>query len=442
LTNHPGGKFNVLEVLQEQVTRFADKYALTVAEAADDYLRRATSPEARIEAVRWKLGQGTAAWVDASGPNPVLNLLDLTVLAIMSRRVLEDEMSRVFGPEGLPLLEAHRQLETNVWTSVSGLISPEQQQQLLEMIEEWRRRNPGQRYAAVTRFRELAIAVGRTPPPTKKGGPSSIFSLLLLDPFAGLDPTAAAIEETRQLGERAMYYTQRMPTLLNWQAQLLALQLAVQPEAKQILADADRLTRATEAFAKVADQMPQLVNDQREAAIRQILDGVASERTNLLASLASEEQKARALLAEARQTLEAGSGMAASVQAAIKTLDEFVRLVSPETNRAPAATNSKPFDVLDYGQAAGQIGQMAQELQQVLAGLKQATPELSRLRQDATADLQRVVWQAFWLGLGLILVLLAGGVLAGLGYRALANKLWRAGPSPAASPPFDARTSK
>ena len=239
-----------------------------------------------------------------------------------------------------------------------------------------------------------------------------------------------------------MYYTQRMPTLLNWQAQLLALQLAVQPEAKQILADADRLTRATEAFARVADQMPQLVNDQREAAIRQILDGVASERTNLLVSLASEEHKARALLAEARQTLEAGSGMAVSVQAAVKSLDEFVRLVSPETNRAPAATNSKPFDVLDYGQAAGQIGQMAQELQQVLAGLKQATPELSRLRQDATADLQRVVWQAFWLGLGLILVLLAGGVLAGLGYRALANKLWRAGPSPAVSPPFDARTSK
>ena len=113
-----------------------------------------------------------------------------------------------------------------------------------------------------------------------------------------------------------MYYSQRMPTLLNWQMQLLCLQLAAQPEAKQILADAGRVTRATEAFAKLADQLPQLVDSQREAAIRQVLDGIAAERTNLLANLASEEQKARALLAEARQTLEAGNGMAVSVQAA------------------------------------------------------------------------------------------------------------------------------
>ena len=139
-----------------------------------------------------------------------------------------------------------------------------------------------------------------------------------------------------------MYYTQRMPTLLNWQVQLLSLQLVNQPESKQILSDAERLTRSTEAFAQVADQLPKLVNDQREAAIKQILDGVAAERTNLLAGLAAEEQKARALLVEARQTLDAGNGMAVSVQATIKSLDEFVRYVSPPTPTHAASTNSSP----------------------------------------------------------------------------------------------------
>ena len=159
----------MLEVLQGQVTRFADKYALTVAEAADDYVRKVGSPEARIEAIRWKLGQGTAAWVDASGPSPVLNMLDLTVLAIMSRIVVEEEVSRVLGPEAGPLLEAHRRLETNLWTGVSSLINPEQRQQLLQMIEDWRRRNPGQRYAAITRFRELAAADRSGTPADQKG---------------------------------------------------------------------------------------------------------------------------------------------------------------------------------------------------------------------------------------------------------------------------------
>ena len=59
--------------------------------------------------------------------------------------------------------------------------------------------------------------------------------MLFLNPLAGLDPTAMAIQETRQLAERAMYYSQRMPTLLNWQVQLLSLQLAGQPEIREIL---------------------------------------------------------------------------------------------------------------------------------------------------------------------------------------------------------------
>jgi hypothetical protein len=412
---------DVLEVLENQVTRYADGYVATVAQAIDDYTQGPISPEARIEAVRWKLGQGTSAYVDASGANPILNVLDLVVLATVSRMVMEDEVARVFGTNGLPLLEAHRRLETNAWRGVSRVLKPEQQEQLRQMIQEWRRQNPGQRYIAATRFRELAVAIGQTPQPTTSS-PNSIFSLLYLDPLAGLDPTAAAIQETRQLAERAMYYSQRMPTLLNWQVQLLSLQLVAQPESKQILSDAERLTRSTEAFARVADQLPKLVNDQRQAAIQQVLDGVATERTNLLAGLAAEEQKARALLTEARQTLDAGSGMAVSVQAAVKSLDEFVRTVSP-TNRAPAATNSKPFNVQEYGQAAGQVGLMAQDLQKLLSGVNQTTPELARLRDETVHDAQQVLTRAFYLGVALSLILLAGAVVAGLAYRALADRL-------------------
>ena len=132
-----------------------------------------------------------------------------------------------------------------------------------------------------------------------------------------------------------------------------------EPETKQILSDTERLTRSTEAFAKVADQFPKLVNDQREAAISQILAGLASEQTNLLASLAAEEQKARGLLAETRETLNAGSQMAVSLNTTIQSLDAFVRFVSPATNQAASTTNSKPFNVLDYGAAAGQVGAAA-----------------------------------------------------------------------------------
>ena len=419
------GKPVQLEVLQNVVQRFADSYASTVAQAVDDLELNETKPDARVEVLRWKLSQATAAFIDATGPNPTLNMLDLIVLATVSRMVMEDEKARFFGEAGDNLLETQQRLEERAWEVGRQLMKPSQQKELREMVNEWRRRNPNQRYVATTRFRELAFAIGKSQQPAI-ASPTSIFSLLFLDPLAGLDPTAIAIEQTREMAERAMYYSQRMPLLLSWQIQLMSLQLAQQPEVREIMADADSFSRSSAEFAKVAGQLPQLVNDQREAAIKQILDGVAAERTNLLAGLAAEEQKARALLTETRETLNAGSGMATSVSQAIKTLDEFVRYVSP-SNAEPASvsTNSHPFNVLDYGTAAGQVGLAAKDLNALMATLNQTTPEIARLSQQTTDDATRFVHRLFWLGLVLILILLAGSVLAGLVYRALANRLAR-----------------
>ena len=143
-----------------------------------------------------------------------------------------------------------------------------------------------------------------------------------------------------------------MPTLWSWQAELTLYQLAAQPEAQGVLSNLTDVAQSTKVFAQTAQGLPQLVNDQRQAAINQIFDRLAVERTNLLADLGGEETKLRGLLSEARQTLQSGGQMADSVNAAIKSLDAFVQYVSPpETNPAPAAvdTNSHPFNVLDYG---------------------------------------------------------------------------------------------
>jgi len=419
-----------MEVLELETMRYADGYAVAVAQAADDFIAKASTSEARIAGVRWKLSQATAAYIDATGPNAVLNVLDLVVLATASRMVLEDQAVDVFGEAALPVLDGQRRLETNAWACVNRVLKPDQQKELMTMIQEWRQHHPDQRYVTAIRFRELAVAAGKSPqiaaPP-----PNSIFSLLALNPLAGMDPTTMAIQETRQLAERAMYYTQRMPTLLNWQMQLLSLQLTAQPEAKQILADANSLTKSTEAFAQVADQLPKLVNDQREAGIRQVLDGVAAERTNLLASLAAEEQKARALMVEARQTLDAGNGMVVSAQAAIKSLDEFVRYVSPpNTNQTATSTNGQPFNVLDYATTATQIGETAKQLDGLLATMNQSVPQLAQLGQQTTANANRVVDHAFRRVLILIPVFLVGWVVAGVTYRILANKWTEDGRKP------------
>jgi len=398
-----------LSVMESQVMRFADVYASVVAQAADDLSAKLDTPEGRYEAQRWKVGQATSIYIDATGPNPSLNALDMLVMVTLSRMVAEDHFVKVFGDDALPLLETHRRLEADAWLLAGGVLTPPQQQELKNLITDWRRKNPDQRYVGVIHFKEFVTALERMPKSTSTA-PTSIFSLLFLDPMAGLDPTTSAIEETRLLGERGMYYTQRLPTLMGWQVELLAYQMATQPESKQLLIDADRVSKSADIFAKTAQGLPQVVNDQRQAAIDQLLDGLKSQNTEL------------------RQTLNTGAETATAINSAVNSLTEFVRYVSPPVTNATAAdTNSKPFNVLDYGKASSQIGETARDLNTLLVTLNQSVPQLSQLGQQTAADADRVVQRAFWYGVALILIVLTGSVLAGLCYRALAGRLARVG---------------
>jgi hypothetical protein len=410
LTNRVTGPVT-FPVLQQQVMRFADTYVATIAQACDDVsTQSATNTVLRLAALRWKLGQATSAYNDATGQNPAVNALDTLVLVTMARMVVEDYGVETYGDAIRPLLDAQWKLETNMWTLARGVLKPSQEKELRDLIQEWRAKNPHQRYVGPVRFREFVTALGKVPTQASSA-PTSIFSLLYLDPLAGLDPTAAAIEETRELGERAMYYSQRMPMLLSWQVEVLAYQLAGQPESQQVLNDANRLAASSEIFAKTAQQLPQLINDQRQAAIQQILDG-----------LTAEGNKSRELLTDTRSTLNSANDAAKSINAAIQSLTEFVKYVSP-TNAAPADSNSAPFNVLDYGAAASQIGAAADHLNALLTSVNQSAPQIEKLSQQTTADADRVVKHMFWLGVVLILILLAGSVVAGLVYRSLANKM-------------------
>ena len=298
-------------VLQQQLMRFADTYAATVAQACDEISANNTNTTIRLTALRWKLGQATSAYTDATGQNPVVNALDLLVLVSISRIVVEGYGVQTYGDAVLPLLDVQRSLETNAWKLAGGVLKPSQQQELWDLINEWHAKNPNQRYVGQIRFREFVSALGRMPSQSATA-PTSIFSLLYLDPLAGLDPTAAAIEETRELGERVMYYTQRMPSLLSWQAEVLAYQLADQPASQRVLDDAGRLATSSEIFAQTAQQLPQLINDQRQAAIQQILDG-----------LTAKGNKSRDLLTETRLTLDSAGTAATNLNAAIQSLTAF-----------------------------------------------------------------------------------------------------------------------
>lgn len=406
---------NAGAALQVEVMRVADEYVAAVSQATDEFREQVTTREAREMAIQWKLMQATAAYVNASGENPLLNAVDMVVLATLSRDVVESYwVGKRFGAPARPLLEVHKRLEKNCWALASTILTPSQQEELRGLLKEYRDQNPDARYVGAGRLPELAATMGRaiaTPQSTKAG---NIFSLLYLNPLAGLDPATVAIEQTRNLAQRAMYYAQRAPMLLGWQVELTTYQLADQPETQQLLTDVTDVADASQAFAKTAVDFPKLVNDQREAAINQLLAGVARESSNLVANLNAQESQLRTLLPEFRQTFTAGGNMAGSVESAVKSLDAFIRAVAPPVDpQKPAPpSDSPPFNVLDYGVAAEKIGVTAQELNTLLTSLNQSLPQVSQVGAELQGNARSVVDHAF--RRALVLVLLAGAIAFGV----------------------------
>jgi hypothetical protein len=416
-----------IDSLQVEALRFADDYVESVGHAVDVAAKALKTREAEVAALKWKIAQATAAYADATGENPVWNVLDLTILAAVSRLVIEDSKAREeFGDAVVPLINTHRALEASAWSLAGTVLSPEQAEELRNLIVEWRKQNPTERDVAGARFREFAVGLGKGQTPAQRAKPTSVFSMLYLDPFAGLSPTTVAIEQSRELAERVVAYAERAPNLMRWQAELLALQVQQQPAPQQVVSDLGRVSRSIESISQTAEGLPELVDVQRKAAIDQVFAGVSAERQAILAELDARQATIDTLLGQLRETMNAGGAMGQSLTETIKSLDAFVHYVSPPPDpNAPPAKPGKPFDPLEFGKAATDVGGMARDLTTLLRSANETAPALGRIGQQTGEDLKSVIDHAFWRGLVLIVLLLAGSIPARLAYRALERRMAR-----------------
>ena len=415
-----------IDSLQTEALRFADDYVESVSHAADGAAKALRTREGELAALKWKIDQATAAYADATGENPVWNVLDLTVLSTVSRMVVEDAKAREeFGEAVGPLIRTHVALEKSAWTLAAVLLSPEQSDELRNLITQWRNENPTERSVTGARFRDFAVSLGKAQAAGGRSKPTSIFSMLYLDPFAGLSPTTVAIEQSRQLAERVVAYAERAPTLMRWQAELLALQVQQQPAPQQLLSNTTRVSDSIESISKTVEGLPELVDAQRKAAIDQIFAGVSSEREAILAELEAKEATIQTLLGQLRETMNAGGSMGTSLTETIRSLDTFVRYVSPPTDPNAPPKTGKPFDPLEFGKAATDVGAMARDLNTLLRSANETAPAIAKIGGQTGEDLKRVIDHAFWRGLILIVVLLAGSIPVRLAYRALARRFLR-----------------
>lgn len=401
-----------LQEMQLRVMRFADEYSGRIAEPIQRFVTSDVSPEDRLRAQDWRLSQATSAYTIASGASPVVNALDMVVLTTLSRMVVEDFwVNELYGTKAIALLDIHRSLEQEAWKLTEGTLNEEQHAQLHTMIDTWRAAHPQVRAVAQVHFADFAKTVGRSvQDPAHAGG---LFAFFGLDPLSNLDPAVREIEQTRLLAERAIYYVQRAPNLLDMQIERLAYQLAVMPEVKDALVDVNRVSLAAAAAGDLARDLPASFARERHATI-----------ADLTSALDSEQAELRRLMSELRDTLAAGSSTSESVTATIRTLDSLVARFTPQGQASSQpSTPSRPFDITEYAATAREVASAAQDLRSLVAQVDASSAGVEQLTAGASQNLQDLVDHAFWRGVYLILVLAAAALLAALGYRFVSERI-------------------
>jgi Tfp pilus assembly protein PilE len=400
-----------LAEVQQTCQRYADGYAGQVLETIGPMKRQASDPAVYYRLLSWQITQLNSAYTIATGPNPIVCELDFVVLATLSRMVAEDTLVALDGDLTSPLPRVYRDLEQEAWTNVAAVLTPPEMDELRGIIAAWRAKNPEVMLVGFVHFSEFAKAAGSAP--AAQSAPGGLFGLIGIDPLAGLDPAVKQIEQTRLLAERVIFYMQRVPYLMDLQAERVIAQATLAPEVARANASLERASLAMSDYAKIGASLPDALARERDALIRQLSGEMLRQQDEL-----------RGLLVDLQTTLAAGSEAAAAVDSAVKSLDRLAARFPPREPGTESAAG-RPFDITEYTAAAAEFTGTARQLTELLDTLGREGQPVVAAVAGGVESARGVVDYLFWRALLLGLLLIAAGLAAVLAYRVLAPRLGR-----------------
>jgi hypothetical protein len=334
LSNDPSPRSVDPQHIQAATMSFADRYLAAMADAYERARIAAPTPQAALAAQRLKILAGIGATGNAVDPNPVVGLMDMAVMVTLTRQITQDPWARAtFGKESADAVAATLEVqEADVWRIADSYFSHEQIGELHHLAARWRSEHPDQRYVAGARLADF--------PESKAGGgggfaqpiAGSIFGLVTLDPFHGLDPAVKEVAQSRVLAERLFFYLRHTPVLMSWQADALFGQMLAEPQVTRLFTDVTTISGSTTRFSDATDrfsdassriatsvekfrlqlpeqqarlvgQLDELLARQRDGALKQATTQVSIERDATIEQLNTSVAAQRAAMAGNLQSL-------------------------------------------------------------------------------------------------------------------------------------------
>lgn len=173
-----------------------------------------------------------------------------------------------------------------------------------------------------------------------KNEQTSVFHLLMIDPFAGIDPATREILNTRLMGERFLFLSRHMPILLRLETEMLARDSVEIPQIDILLASIKQLSAAAERMSLIGEQLPKTITTERQQLFREF----NSSKPGML-SLAEQIDK----------TMVSGREMSEATDKALQTYKDIQERLFSE----PDPADGHHFRIDEYTEAAKAITEMS-----------------------------------------------------------------------------------
>ena len=146
-------------------------------------------------------------------------LLNMEVLVHLQGSIWKEEASKKFGEKAAFLLKVQDELEKDIDAIALKVLTSEQLVELKTLVAEWRKEHPDQRYVSYIRFSDFSELNPRKH--SKSTNLLSISGLLSALQVVNMDGATRSVDQARMVAERTIYLSQRIPTLLRWQTEML-----------------------------------------------------------------------------------------------------------------------------------------------------------------------------------------------------------------------------
>ena len=376
----PEKKYKMIETeLQAELMAFADRLVSYLQQALRNYEQSPGMNEQRPLVQKDAVLPSISAFTIAADPDPGTATLDMVAMVTMGRLIYEEHWLPRQGDSFLPMVEAFRKAEREIWELAAKILDDGQLRTLRELITQYRADNPNQTGFAYLRFGYMAS--DRTASASDQKKASGLFQ--------SVENVTQQVEETRLLAERTTYLATRIPLLAGNLGDFWMSELVKNQNIKALLADVHRLSAtvdqlpemiAKERSAAINQSMQEInawsrgaieqtmssISAERELALKQVFNEFKKERQSTLEDMLAEEKTYSRLMADMRDTLQSGNQL-------ILSANEFVKMLPLPDEAASASSTDEAAPAMtieDYRAALADVRETIVQTTNLLAAIE------------------------------------------------------------------------